>query len=144
MTPIETYNNPKATKKDLKKALAETLGIEYSEVNANEKVETDYKICTTFFMNRYKEVTKLDYNFNSRDGKAIKDIITKIEHITKTGNVSETFKYLIQNLPDWYKQNAFSLIVINSKFNEIIASIKASKNKVSDEYKQQIIKDIFQ
>ncbi|SNA83282.1 hypothetical protein DK150_550057 [Flavobacterium psychrophilum] len=144
MTPTETYHSPKSTKKDLKKALAETLGIEYSETNANEKIETDYKICVAFFMKRYKEITKLDYNFNSRDGKSIKDILTKIEHITKTGNISETFKYLIQNLPDWYKQNAFSLIVINSKFNEIIASIKASKNKVSDEYKQQIIRDIFQ
>jgi len=142
MTPEQIYYNPKATKLQLRKALAETLGIEFTQTG-NQKPVSVYTECVHVFMSNYKSFTNLDYNFESRDGKAVKEIITKIEHITKTGDIVQTFEYLVTHLPEWYKENAFSLVVINNKFNEIIAAIRNSKKTINDEYRQRIIDDLY-
>jgi len=142
MKPIEVLYKKNATKLQLRCALAESLGVEWSETKKDNDVETPFKQCLNFFLEEYKATTKLDYAFSPKHGIALKGILTKIEKVTTTGDVVATFMYLIKHLPKWYKENAFSLCVINSKFNEIIATIKTNK-KISDGYKQQIITDIF-
>lgn len=144
MKPIDVLKKKNATKVQLRKALAEALGVPYAEPESEskEKDNVAFKPCLNVFLDRYKAVTTLQYNFGAADGKALKAIIEKIEKISTTGDTVATFTYLIKHLPEWYVKNAFSLSVINNKFNEIIASIRASK-KVSDGYKERIINDIF-
>lgn len=143
MKPIDVLRKVNATKAQLRKALAEALGVPYVEPAAKQEQEQQYfKPCLNAFLMRYKEVTKLDYNFTAKDGKALKSIIEKIKNITTTGDVTATFTYFIKHLPEWYVKNAFSLTVIDNKFNEIIASIRSSKN-VSDGFKQRIVNDLF-
>ncbi|GEM55262.1 hypothetical protein B0A58_07335 [Flavobacterium branchiophilum NBRC 15030 = ATCC 35035] len=142
MKPIEVLHKKNATKPELRSALAESLGVQWNEPNQTKGDETPFKQCLNFFLSEYKIVTKLDYAFSPKHGIALKGILEKIEKVSTTGDVTATFTYLIKHLPTWYKENAFSLCVINSKFNEIIATIKTNK-KISDGYKQQIITDIF-
>ena len=142
MKPIEVLHKKNATKPQLRCALAESLGVEWQEPTEPQGDETPFKQCLNFFLSEYKTATKLDYAFSPKHGIALSNILKKIEKVTTTGDVTATFMYLIKHLPNWYKENAFSLCVINSKFNEIIATIKTNK-KVSDGYKQQIITDIF-
>ncbi len=142
MKPIEVLHKKNATKPQLRCALAESLGVEWHEPTQTQEDETPFKQCLNYFLNEYKTATKLDYAFSPKHGIALKGILTKIEKVSTTGDVTATFMYLVKHLPKWYRENAFSLCVINSKFNEIIATIKTNK-KVSDGYKQQIITDIF-
>lgn len=101
-----------------------------------------YKDCVAFFMDKYLSQTGVKYSFEGKDGKALKAILSKIEKIKGEGDTLEIFKQIIQNLPKWDIENAFSLTSINSRFNVIIAGITKQK-KVSDGFKQQIITDIF-
>jgi hypothetical protein len=101
-----------------------------------------YKESVAFFMEKYLSQTGVKYSFEGKDGKALKSILSKIEKIKSDGDTLEIFKQIIQNLPKWDLENAFSLTSINSRFNVIIAGITKQK-KVSDGFKQQIITDIF-
>lgn len=106
-----------------------------------EKIEY-YRDCVAFFMNKYQGSSNVKYSFEAKDGKALKAILSKIDHIKGDGDTLEIFKQIIDNLPKWDIENGFSLTSINSRFNVIISNITKQK-KVSDGYKQQIISDIF-
>lgn len=129
MTPadqLKVLNNKKASKEQLRAALAASLGVEY-EPQTKEKQESVFTKCRRAFLNQYNKQTGLIYSFGAKDGKALKDIIEKITDQTTSASDDEiviTFEALIQNLPEWYIENAFSLTVINGKFNEIVASIR--------------------
>lgn len=143
MKPIDVLNKNNATKAQLRAALAEALGVPYTDTDSQKGEDNAaFKPCLNAFLERYKQVTKLDYTIAAKDGKALKSIISKINMITKTGDTTGTFTYLVKHLPKWYIDNGFSLVIIDNKFNEIIASIKASK-RISDGYKQQIVGDLF-
>ena len=72
-----------------------------------------------------------EYLWAKADEYAIDDIERKIFEMHRRsgqGNTKEdlvsTFKYLIDNLPEWIRVNKFSLDYINLKFNEVINGIK--------------------
>ncbi|OWP79936.1 hypothetical protein BWK63_13695 [Flavobacterium covae] len=142
MRPIEILYKKNATKAQLRYALAECLNVEWHEPTENTAPQTTFKQCLKYFLNEYKTATQLEYAFSPKHAIALKGILTKLERVSATEDVTETFMYLIKHLPAWYKQNAFSLCVINSKFNEITATIKTNK-KISNEYKQDIINSLF-
>lgn len=134
MKPIDVLHKKNATKTQLRIALAEVLGVELTQIELEQKPQTDFKKCLDFFLEDYKKTTGIDYSFSTKDGVALKSIIVKIEEITTINDPVTTFFYLIKHLPDWYKKNAFSLTVINSKFNEIISSIKVQSSKTQKAY----------
>ena len=141
MTPLETLHKKTATKQDLRQALAEALNVSMPAFEACKNgSQTTFKTCLNAFLERYKEVTRLEYSVTSRDGKALSEMITKIEKIANK-DTANTFMYIIKHVPQWYIENGFSLPMINGKFNEIIAAIKTQK-KVSDDYKKSILNDL--
>lgn len=142
---INILNNPKSTKAALQHALSFALGVEY-EPDTKEKQQTVFNRCQQIFCDYYTKETGLTYVFEGKEGKALKELIYKVTQMLfmpTDDEIVDSFTAMIQNLPDWYKQNQFSLPVINKKFNEIIASInKNGKGKqqsgVSQSYKDRI------
>jgi hypothetical protein len=144
MTPLQVFNKKNATKEQLRAALAEVLNVEYKPPEPKNKDENPlFKPCLNVFLAQYQKTTGLEYSITPKDGKALKSIIEKVTKVTTTGDVQTTFQFIILNLPPWYVKNAFSLSVIDSKFNEIIGSIRNSKNTVSHGYKQRIVDNLF-
>lgn len=143
---LKALKSPKASKEQLREALAAALGEPY-EVKGKTKSVSLFAQCKGVFMDAYKEHAGLDYSFVAKDGVALSALIEKLRGIiqfpTDTAVVA-TFRLLLVKLPDWYKQNAFSLTVINNKFNEIIASIKQNGDKpgITDDYKARILNDL--
>lgn len=142
---INILKNPKSTKAALQHALSFALGVEY-EPDTKEKQQTVFNRCQQMFCDYYTKETGFTYVFKGKEGRALKELIDKLSHMISfptDDNVVDSFTVLIQNLPDWYKQNQFSLPVINNKLNEIIASInKNGKGKqqsgISQSYKDRI------
>lgn len=123
---LKTLKSPKASKEQLREALAAALGVA-NERPGKENVKSIFSQCRDTFLEAYKKHTGFDYSFGAKDGKALVSIISKIGNLESSLDdvmKLDSFNVLICNLPDWYKQNAFSLTVINNKFNEIVASIK--------------------
>lgn len=135
-------HNKRSSKAELRQALAYVLGVELPPEPV--KVESLHTKCKQVFCETYKTKTGLDYMFAAKDAGALKQIIGKIEGILSRPTdelIVNTFNVMIDKLPDWYVQNAFSLPVINKKFNEIAANIKnngAKKQPISESYKDRI------
>ena len=142
-------NNPKASKEELRSALAFSLGVEYVPAS-KEKKESVFNDCKAIFFTFYTQETGLIYTFTGRDAKALKELVDKVKTIfnypATDDQIPVAFGLLLEKLPDWYKKNAFSLPVINSKFNEIVSSISKNNGKgqsnISDSYKQKLINDL--
>lgn len=144
---LKILKSPKASKEQLREALAASLGVAY-ERQSKEKENTLFAQCRDTFLEAYKKHTGFDYSFEAKDGKALASIINKISKIENVQDDLEkldSFNVLIYYLPDWYKQNAFSLTVINNKFNEIVASIRkngGNKTGITDDYKARVLNDL--
>ena len=143
---LKTLNSPKASKEQLREALACALGVPY-EVKGKEKSISLFTQCKGVFIDAYKEYTKIEYSFVAKDGVALSSLIEKLKGIIQfptDTSVVATFRLLLIKLPDWYKQNAFSLTRINGGFNEIVASIKKNGDKqgITYDYKARIISDL--
>lgn len=122
------------------------LGVEYCE-GKTEK-QSVFNQCKLIFNQYFTEFSGLSYAFGAKDGIALADIIKKIQSITYLNDEQtvKTFEALISKLPDWYKNNAFSLTVINKKFNEITTSIKRNSGNtggISADYRAQIARDLL-
>lgn len=67
-----------------------------------------------------------DFIINATAGTKMKSIITKLTKLVKgkveENTISNLFKKMCDNLPEWYQDKDLS--VIDSKFNEIVAEIK--------------------
>lgn len=143
---LKTLNSPKASKEQLREALAASLGVVY-ERPSKEKAVTVFTQCRDVFLEAYKEHTKIDYSFAAMDGRALSQLIEKVKGIVQFPTdeaVVATFRLLILKLPDWFKANAFSLVIINNKFNEIVASIRKNGGKqgITDDYKARVLNDL--
>ena len=127
---IKILRSARSSKEQLREALAWTLG-EAPQPSRN-KFETGSKgganepsvfnECKSVFSAEYRKTAGVPYVFGAKDGVALASIIKKLEAMGES-NIPGAFTVIVQNLPEWYRKNAFSIPVINSKFNEIIASI---------------------
>lgn len=84
--------------------------------------------CVELWLKTYRE----GWIFGGAQGKALKSIITKIKTSCKNaglegteGQMIASFKKMMDNLPEFYR--AKDLMVIDSKFNEIITEIQHGK-----------------
>ena len=136
----------KASKNDLRRALAEALG---ERVPVFEVTEVLFNRCRDAFVAEYERYTGLPYRFSARDGKALQSIIDQMRAIL-VGNrddeaVLNGFCALVSNLPEWYRNNQFNLPVIDHKFNDIVRTIKNERhgngksNGIDDDYKRELL-----
>jgi len=144
---LRILKNPHASKQQLREALSTALGVELTESKTNK--QSVFSQCKRIFDQYYFEFSGLPYAFGTKDGVALAAIIKKIEALSveSDGQIIKTFEALIMKLPDWYKNNAFSLSIINKKFNEITTSIKRnsgnSASGISADYRAQIARDLL-
>jgi hypothetical protein len=108
---------------------AEQLSIEPIKKAPPAKNEV-YTKCVELWLKTYRP----GWTFGGAQGKALKSILIKIKGVFKNagweGNedqIVNTFKELIEKLPEWYKTK--DLMVIDSKFNEIITEIQNGKQQ---------------
>jgi hypothetical protein len=141
MTAEQTYRNPKATKAQLREALRVALGLP-EEPAAAQPPKNAFKECLNTFQTAYKKQTGLHYQIAAKDAVAMAGIIKKLQALAPGADVVELFTALAAKLPEWYVKNAFSLPVINGKFNEIVAAIRQSKNQINNDYKERIARDL--
>lgn len=127
---IKVLNSRRSSKEELRSALAFAMGVAPPPPKEAAKEKSTFSQCKDIFHGSYENYTGVPYVFLAKDGIALSGIIKKIEDLDSS-NVAGTFIALLQNLPEWYKRNAFSLPVINSKFNEIIASISKKTGTVN-------------
>lgn len=137
-----TLHNPKATKEELRAALARSLGVDYTPATKGQ-ADSLFSDCRSLWMTRYLADTGLDYSFSAVDAVSLKAIITKMQRLTdeQEQRTLEALAVLFERLPAWYKENAYSLPVVNKKFNEIIASIRKEygKQKQPAEHKERLL-----
>jgi hypothetical protein len=129
---IRILNSAASGKADLRQALAFALGV---QPTGSEKVKTAFAECRDIFLDAYRAHTGAGYYFAAKDAGALKQTLVKIEHLNSSADADltkATFEALMKNLPKWYRDNAFSLTVINSKFNEIVAEIRKKDGKASN------------
>jgi len=143
---LRILKNPHASKQQLREALATALGVELTESKSDKR--SVFSACKGVFEFCYSDYSGFPYAFSAKDGVALAAIIKKIEGlgVDSDQQIIKTFEALISKLPDWYKNNAFSLTVINKKFNEITTSIKRSSvnsGGISADYRAQIARDLL-
>ncbi|MEG1572802.1 MAG: hypothetical protein RR328_04540 [Bacteroidales bacterium] len=147
MNPIEVFTSKKSSKAELRAALGEVLGLAVEP--PTERPKSLFKECQEIFEKAYKEYTGLTYSFGAKDRLALKQLLDKITELKpgmSTENIKLTFEALLNKLPDWYRQNQFSLPGINSGFNNIVLQIKNKQNgskTISADYKQRIFNDLL-
>jgi hypothetical protein len=149
VTAKNILNNRTSTKEELREALAFAVGVPYKE--KYKKQVTAFTVCRDFFCEEYTKYSGIRYSFGAKDGKSLANLLKKIEKIVDNPLddqiIINAFKVTIQRLPDWYRQNGFSLSVIDSKFNEIVSAIKKNGKQqstaVTEDYKQRVIDDLL-
>ncbi len=93
------------------------------------KFNPEYKLCLEFWLKEFH----IGWTFTGAGGKALKSIIVKIDKVLKDAGteikettIVDTFKIICLKLPVWYKDK--DLLILDSKFNEIVTEIKNSNN----------------
>ena len=133
-----------AKKEELRQMLAKVAGVDYPvTTKPSDSIPDGYRECVGIFMQEYYNFNHLQYFFSACDGKALKDIIHKL-HSLSDSSVVASFEYMIKNLPAWYKEHAYNLTTINSKFNVIISAIKNVKHQYQyTDYEERTARDCF-
>lgn len=153
--PFKILNKRSATKGELRAALAEALFEplpQWAEVEENLTGK-----CRKYFADAFAQATGLAYNFQPKDHKALGALVGKIADAATAKKPDATsrdifaaFTFFIDHLPQWYREGGFSLCIINSKFNEIIAQMKNGKGNekgstgtgVSDAYAAAVLQGL--
>ncbi len=135
-----------AKKDELRRMLAKVAGIEPDESGTTGS-RSEYSQCVSVFLAEYESVTGIKYSFTGRDGKALKELMSKLKSAAKpgAGSVVDNFGFLIRHLPEWYRKNAYSLTVINNNFNVIVNLIRGEYGKQQQitDYEQRTARDCF-
>lgn len=149
--PEAILNNRNSLKHEVFSALAEALNKPKKPwCFAKERPTTVFSICLNSFISLYEKQTGMRYSFQQKDAGCLNSLIKKLYSIAKNTadeQIIHAFEFLMQKLPSWYLEHGFSLCVINSKFNEIIAEIKKNgtdkKGKISDSYKHKVFSTLY-
>lgn len=115
-----------------------------NNLNINEELKNSselYKQIVEYWLKEFHE----GWTFKGAQGKALKSLIVKIRKTLKDAGrdfsdlaILDFFKAMCQHLPEWYKEK--DLLIIDSKFNELISEIKKiSKNGSSISNKGQSV-----
>lgn len=144
---IKLLNNKRTTKEQFRVMLAKLIGYNLMTIDEIKQEEaTLHNKCKSFFL-MYCKQAKIIYSFSARDGKALNDLIKKLQtasNVNDADNIYNSFVYMIKNIPQWYKQNAFTLPAFAKNFNSIINQIRNSNEHKANTYRQQQIRDLYQ
>jgi hypothetical protein len=120
----DKINNKNKVAESFPPCSEKTLTKEYAGIK-----EKAHQQCVEFWLKEFHP----GWTFGAVQGKALKIMLRKLETILQAAGkeitaeeITNTFKYVCQNLPEWYKEK--DLQVINSKLNEVITEIKNNKN----------------
>lgn len=110
--------------------------IKEKKYSAEKKESPFYEECKNIFLEFY-ESNNQKYIWKPIDNKALGGLIQQIKiTLNKTNGINpssqeikDLIKILLNKLPEWYKNNANSVAVINSKYNDIINQIKNDRKK---------------
>lgn len=102
----------------------------------NLSEETLHTKCKDIYEDWCKETDNV-FDWNGRQAKSLNAITEKIrkgyfdkfKNDATDENISEGFKIILDYLPEWYKENDFSLSTISSKYSGIISQIKNNGTK---------------
>ena len=136
---IRILHKNSSSKGELRRVLAWALDV---ECPVPEKAKSLFSGLRTAFCEEYRKATGLHYAFTAKDAGALKMLETKLRNMQPDQPddiIIKTLCALLENMPEWYKKNGFSLSVINSKLNEIVAGIKTTKSSAADDYKARIL-----
>ena len=91
----------------------------------------EFKECKAFFLEK-----SITYYWQNEDDIHLEVLLKKLRHlIQQTGtkqNLIQSFRYYIQNLPQYWKEKKCTMPLLSKNYNEIINEIKQNY-----EYKQQ-------
>lgn len=144
---IKIYHRKASTKAELREALAFALGIEHKQEAEPQTLREQMR---TVFDEVYTQHCSLRYSWAVKDYSALKQIQAKMPDImtieATDQNLLNAWRYTLEHLPEWYRENGFSLSVINSKLNEIVKQIRSEQTKptsknqgTSDSYQQGLL-----
>lgn len=131
--PEKSKGVPEKSKAPTEKSIhSNTISNKNSNINYNDELKnssSSYKLFIDYWLKEFH----IDWTFGAVQGKAVKSLINKTKKVLKDAGrdfsdpeILNFMKAMCQNLPEWYKEK--DLMVIDSKFNEIISEIKALKN----------------
>ena len=124
--PVKTLNRKNASKEELRKALASVLGLPCPNFGT---AQTEIQKMRCMWAEFFQEQTGTEYQFAVKDNVAMKDLERKISNVLQgNGEITDAWRAMLQNLPEFYKTKAFTLPAINSGFNAIVANIKKGNN----------------
>ncbi len=145
---FESSTDPHTGKEKRKKvASKKEKGIVQADIHLNREL---WEMKTLFESSFYQQ-NGLAYSWEAKDWKHLKGIHEKLctlEVDQGQVGVKQTFEFILNHLPEWYKQNAFAVPAINSGFNMILTQIKNQKhetrsnNGVSEAYIQNIVNNL--
>jgi uncharacterized protein YdaU (DUF1376 family) len=142
-------NNNSSKEKDNATAYPVAMPLENENENENEnrivnevkkprekKESPFFEECKMIFMDYYK-TNNQKYIWAPKDTKAVGGIIKQVKESLKERHgespppekVKELISVILTNLPEWYRNNANSVSIINSKYNDIINQIKNERKK---------------
>ncbi len=152
---LRLLSRKNTSKEQLREAIANLLNVPYISHKAKTVDEAIFTKCKTVFFDFYCGLVGVEYFWGSCDSRYLKQLIKKIQFVQKDSakqTVDNDFRFVLTHLPKWYIENGLSISLINSKFNDIIASIKASvsqkeedvikKTGVSESYINKIKSDL--
>lgn len=109
--------------------------IKGEDVDSDKSSSFAHTQCVDFWLKEFH----IGWNFNGIQGKSLKSLLTQIKKILVSHGrlagdqeIIDFFKQMCLTLPAWYKDK--DLMVINSKFNEIITEISNGKQKQRASY----------
>jgi len=93
-----------------------------------------HSMCKKIFEEKGSSLGKEIY-WTGQHGKCLNLLLKKLKHSYGKRNenaeptneqLADSFKMLLDKLPEWYKENHFDLSVINSKYDTIVSEIRKS------------------
>jgi hypothetical protein len=108
-----------------------------SSARSEIQAEPDFDLCQSIF----KEAAP-SYVWFDEDNKHLKSLVQKIQSSIKQTqskvSVDETFRFMLDNLPDWWRNKKFTLANLNNNYNEIINEIQQSNGKDQSNTAQEL------
>lgn len=134
------------TKEQLREALYHALGqphnyTPFQQLSVEDRVGHSAK---SIYIDFYRQLTGVDYNWHNRDLKHLKDVLAKINGLYREplteATLLDKFESFLQNLPPFYRESNCLPRTLDSSFNAIVQGMRRSKKqaKVSVDYVQNI------
>lgn len=126
----ETLNSSNQEKKEKSSAQKEKKGR-----RPRKPVEPLHTPLKQVFLKKYEAGTGLSYYWTAADGKNLNGLIAKIRKTfedqgkeTSHESITDFFQIMLDNLPQWIRNGAYSVKVINAKYNEVLNNMKNGKS----------------